>query len=97
VTAAHVNMVIAWLCIALFAAGGLALGFAYFASLLHGIRFSIARQAWSQYMLLALARIAAAGLLFALAARWSLPALLAAFLGFLIARQITVRSARRTA
>lgn len=96
-TAAHVNMAIAWPCIALFAAGGFALGLAYFASLLHSIRFSIARQAWSQYTLLALARIAPAGLFFALAARWSLTALLAAFAGFLIARQITVRSARRTA
>jgi hypothetical protein len=83
--------------VVLFAAAGFGLGVAYFASLRHGVRHAIARHAWSPYVLLAVARIAAAALLFALAVRWGVPALLAAFAGFLLARQIAVRTARRPA
>jgi hypothetical protein len=83
--------------VALFAAAGFGLGVAYFASLRQGVRLAFARHAWSPYVLLALARIAAAALFFALAVRWGVPALLAAFAGFLIARQIAVRAARRPA
>ena len=83
--------------VALFVAAGFGLGMAYFASLRYGVHLAVARHAWSPYALLALARIAAAALFFALAARSGLPTLLAAFAGFLTARQIAVRSARRPA
>lgn len=43
-----------------------------------------------------LARIGLAALFFALSARWGAPAILAAFLGFLAARHLAVRAARRT-
>lgn len=80
--------------VALLAAVGFLVGMAYFASLRHGAHLSVARRAWSAYMLLALARIAAATLFFAFVLRWGVPALLASFAGFLAARQLAVRSAR---
>lgn len=83
--------------VALFAAAGFGLGVAYFAALRRGVHHALARHAWSSYALLALARIAAAGLFFALAVRSGLPTLLAAFAGFLTARHIAVRAARRPA
>ena len=83
--------------VALFAAAGFALGVAYFASLRRGARVSVARRAWSPYVLLALARLVAAALFFTFAARWGMTALLAAFVGFLGARQTAARSARRFA
>lgn len=77
------------------AIAGFALGAAYFASLRHGLHVSIVGRAWLPYTLWALARIAAAALFFAFALRWGLPALLAAFAGFLAARELAVRTARR--
>lgn len=79
----------------LLAIAGFVLGVTYFASLRRGVRLSIARHAWLPYILWALARIAAAALFFAFAVRWGVPALLAAFVGFLAARQLAVRAARR--
>ena len=76
---------------------GFAMGLAYFASLRRGVQLSIVSHAWLQYMLWALARTAAAALFFTFAMRWGAPALLAAFAGFLIARQLAVRGARRLA
>ncbi|MDE2050787.1 MAG: hypothetical protein KGL45_13070 [Gammaproteobacteria bacterium] len=83
--------------VAVFAAAGLVLGTAYFASLRRGVLRAVARHAWLSYMLLAPARIAAAALLFTFAVRWGVAALLAAFAGFLLARQLAVRAARRLA
>ena len=78
-----------------FATAGLVLGMAYFASLRRVVQFVVVCRAWSPYVLLGLARIAAAALFFTFAARWGVPALLAAFAGFLAARQLAVRSSRR--
>lgn len=83
--------------IPVFAAAGLLLGAGYFASLRRGVRLSIVSHAWLQYVLRAMARIAAAALFFMFAVRWGVPALLAAFVGFLAARRLAVRSARRVA
>lgn len=81
----------------LLAIAGFVLGMAYFASLRRGVQLSIARHAWLPYMLWALGRIAAAAIFFTFAVRWGVPALLAAFAGFLAARQLAVRTARRLA
>lgn len=81
----------------LLAIGGFALGVAYFASLRRGVCLSIARQAWLPYMVWALVRIAAAALFLTFAVRWGVPALLAAFTGFLAARMLALRGARRLA
>lgn len=81
----------------LLAVAGFALGVAYFASLRRGVHLSIARHAWLPYMLRAFVRIAAAASFFTFAARWGLPALLAAFAGFLAARTLALRGARRLA
>lgn len=79
----------------IFLAAGLVSGTAYFAALRRGVRIAIARGAWLRYAVLALARIAMAALFFAFAIRWSVFSLLAAFMGFLTARQLAVRAARR--
>lgn len=86
-----------WFVVPVFAAMGFVVGMAYFASLRRVVQFVVARRAWSPYVLLGLARIAAAGLFFTFAARWGVPALLAAFAGFLAARQLAVHSAGRMA
>jgi hypothetical protein len=83
--------------VALFIAAGLVLGTAYFASLRHGVRASVMRQAWMPYVLLALARVAAATLFFAWAVSWGIPALLGTFAGFLLARQLAVHAAGKVA
>ena len=79
------------------ALAGLMLGMAYFASLRRGVRISVARHAWVPYMLSAAVRIAAAAAFFAFVVRWGMPALLGAFAGFLVARQLALRAARRLA
>lgn len=81
----------------LLATAGFLAGLAYFASLRRGIQLSVARRSWSRYVLLAPARIGAAALFFTFALRWGAPALLAACAGFLAARALAVRSARRIA
>lgn len=81
----------------LLAVGGFALGLGYFASLRHGVQLAIARHVWRPYIVWALVRIAAAALFFTFVLRWGLPALLAAFAGFLAARTLAMRGARRLA
>jgi F1F0 ATPase subunit 2 len=81
----------------LLGAAGFVLGMVYFASLRRGVRLSVARGAWSRFVLSALARIALAALFFTFAVRWGAPALAAAFAGFLAARHLAVRAARRLA
>ncbi len=92
----HLRAVDPWLA-ALFAAAGLAFGWGYFAALRRGIDAYAVQGAVLQSLLWMLARLAAAALFFALAVRWGAWPLLAAFLGFLAARQIAVRTARRAA
>jgi F1F0 ATPase subunit 2 len=79
------------------AIAGFALGIAYFASLRRGVHRLVARHAWLACMAWSLVRVAAAALFFAFAVRWGLPALLAAMAGFLAARTIALRCARRLA
>lgn len=83
------------LAIPLVAVAGFALGVVYFASLRRGVHLAIARQAWLPCMAWGFLRIAAATLFFTFAVRWGLPALLAAFAGFLAARTLALRGARR--
>jgi hypothetical protein len=83
--------------VAICAVAGCGLGVAYFASLRHGVHLALARHACSPYVPWALARMAVAALFFVLAARSGLPALIAGFGGFLLARQVAVRAARRPA
>ena len=80
--------------LALLAVAGFVLGIAYFASLRRGVYRSVARYSSVPYIVWALARIAAAALFFTFAVRWGLPALLAAFAGFLAARTLALRRAR---
>lgn len=81
----------------LLAIAGFGLGMAYFASLRRGVRLSMARHAWLPYMGRALVRIVAAALFFTFSVRWGLPALVAALTGFLAARTLALRGARRLA
>lgn len=83
--------------VALLAAAGFVLGTAYFATLRRSVLIIVERRSWSHYPLLALVRIAAAALVFAFAVRFGVPALLGALAGFLAARQLAVRAARRAA
>jgi hypothetical protein len=94
---------------ALFAAAGLVLGYGYFLSLRRTIDRQAIRGAWLRSLLWSLLRMAAAALFFVVlvrwggaalgetARRWTAAPLLAAFAGFLVARQLAVRSARRAA
>lgn len=86
-----------WPTAPLVAAAGFVLGVAYFASLRRGVRLSVERHARWPYVVPALARIAAAAAFFSLAVRWGEPALVAALVGFLAARHLAVRAARRLA
>ena len=94
---AHQTLAGLWPAAPLLATAGFALGMVYFASLRRGVRASVERHAWWRYVMSALTRIAAAALFFVLAVRWGAPALLAAFAGFLAARYLAVRAARRIA
>ena len=92
---------------ALSVAAGFVFGYGYFLALRRSIDYQSARGAGLHSLLWALARIAAATLFFAVLARWSAAAigetarqwtaaaLLAAFAGFIVARQLALRSARR--
>ena len=79
----------------LLAVAGFALGVVYFASLRRGVHLAIARQAWLPCVAWGFARIAVATLLFGFAVHRGLPAVLAAFTGFLAARAFALRGARR--
>jgi hypothetical protein len=88
---------------------GLIFGYGYFVSLRRSVDLYAARRAWLSSSIWALVRIVAAALFFAALARWGAAwlgeaarqwvaaPLLAAFAGFLVARQLAVRSARRGA
>jgi hypothetical protein len=79
----------------LFAVAGMAFGRAYFATLRRGVAAYAAGGAVRGCVGWLLARLIAAALFFAFAVHWGAWPLLAAFLGFLAARWIAVRAARR--
>lgn len=83
-----------WLAL-LFAAAGLAFGWGYFAALRRGVAAYTDQSAIRRRVGWLLARAAAAALFFAFAVRGGPWPLLAAFMGFLGARQIAVRAVRR--
>lgn len=83
-----------WLAL-LFAAAGLLFGWGYFAALRRGVAAYTDKGAIRRCVGWLLARLATAALLFAFAVRWGAWPLLAAFMGFLAARQIAVRAVRR--
>ena len=85
-----------WLTL-LFSAGGVGLGWGYFAALRHGVKLCVTRGAPLPGVYRTLARLAAAAAIFALAARFGAWPLLGAFIGFLAARQLAVRAAGRRA
>lgn len=93
----HQTLARLWPAVPLLAAAGFVLGKGYFGSLRRSVRLLVAQSAWSTSILLALARIAAAAVFFTFAVRWGVPAFLAAFAGFLVARQLAVRAVRRLA
>jgi hypothetical protein len=83
-----------WLAL-LFAAAGLALGWCYFATLRRSVAACTARGGLRRCVGWLLARLMGAALFFAFAVHWGAWPLLAAFLGFLGARQLALRAARR--
>ena len=83
--------------IALLAAAGAAFGRIYFALLGRSVALYITTGSAARAAPRSIARVVAAAAFFALAARLGAPELLAAFLGFLIARARAVRDARRLA
>ncbi|HEX5460973.1 MAG TPA: ATP synthase subunit I [Steroidobacteraceae bacterium] len=83
----------AWLAV-LLAGAGLIFGWGYFAALRRGVAAYIGHDRVWRVVAWALVRIAAAVLFFGFAVRWGAWPLLAAFLGFLTARQVAVRTAR---
>jgi hypothetical protein len=85
------------LTVLLVAAGlaGFILGLAYFAAVQRTALLFVAGGGWLAPVALTLGRIAAAVLFLALAARLGAAPLLAGFAGFLLARAIALRVARR--
>jgi len=79
------------------AVAGLTLGLCYFALLRWTVRLYGAGRRSFAPVGLTLARLAGATIFFAFAARLSALSLLAAFVGFLAARMIALRGARRAA
>lgn len=77
------------------AAAGFAFGLAYFAALRRSIAFLAASADWHRPIALTLGRLAAAALFLLLAAKLGALPLLAAFVGFLAARAVALRAARR--
>ena len=73
---------------------GLAFGLVYFAALHHTVALFAAQRSWVGPAALTVARIGAAVILLALAARLGAAPLLAAFIGFLLARAVALRRAR---
>jgi len=77
------------------AIGGFVLGLAYFASLRRGVAMLISGDGWWRAMVATLLRIGVAAAGFVLAAMFGAAALLGALAGFLLARGLSVRAARR--
>ncbi|MGO9673003.1 MAG: ATP synthase subunit I [Methylocella sp.] len=76
---------------------GFAFGLAYFAALRRTVSLYVARRRWFAALALTLGRTGAAIIIFVLAAKLGVAALLATFAGFLVARIVTLRVQRRAA
>jgi len=76
------------------AAAGLLFGGVYFRALRIGVAAMAAQGGWRRLLLLTLARLGIAVLLFAMAARLGALPLLSAFAGFLLARRRALRGGR---
>jgi len=85
------------LSLTLFAFAGLAFGWAYFAALLRTADLYASGEARLLPAVLTLGRLAAAMGFFGFAARIGALPLLTGFLGFLLARRLALRAARRSA
>lgn len=83
------------LSVPLAAIAGLLFGLAYFAAMRRTVAIFVAGGGWARPGALTLARLAAAGCGFALAAWFGAAPLLAAMAGFLAARTLALRAARR--
>jgi len=79
------------------ALAGLLLGLIYFAALRHTVRAFMTRRGWFVPISLTVARVVGTGVTLAAAAHFGAMQLLAAFLGFLIARGISIGAQRRSA
>jgi len=80
----------------LMAIAGLAFGFVYFASLKRSVSLFVGGKGWFGPLVLTLGRIGAAVAFLFVAAKLGAAALLAAFVGFLMARALALRAERRT-
>lgn len=90
-TAAAIIQVVLW------AVAGFGFGLFYLAALRHTVDLFANAGGWRGPVLLTLARLAGAGIFLGLAASFGAPSLLAAFAGFLVARAVAMRRARRAA
>jgi hypothetical protein len=79
------------------AIAGVVFGLIYFATLRRSVAVFAAGGGWARALALTLARLCAAVVFLAMAAKLGAAALIAAFLGFLLARTIALRAARRAA
>jgi F1F0 ATPase subunit 2 len=77
--------------------GGIALGLAYFTAMRWSTDAFVKGDDWRQALLLTLARLAGAGIVFVIIAQAGAVALLSAFVGFLVARALALSSARENA
>ncbi len=75
---------------------GFAFGLIYFAALQRSVRLFTSNRRWLGPVAFTLGRIAAAVVFLGLAAKLGALFLLAAFVGFLLARAVSLRAARRT-
>ena len=74
---------------------GIALGLLYFASLKRSVTMFVGGKSWLAALALTLGRIGAAVVLLYLAAKLGAASLLAAFIGFLMARALALRAEKR--
>ncbi len=77
------------------AIAGLVCGLAYFAAIRRSVMLFVGGHGWLIPLALALGRIGAAAAFLFFAARLGAALLLAAFLGFLVARTVALRAQRR--
>jgi hypothetical protein len=76
---------------------GAAAGWAHFRMLRLAVECFVAGRGWRRAVVLSLGRFCAAGLMFWTAAQFGALPLLAAFLGFLVARRLAVAAAKEAA
>jgi hypothetical protein len=81
--------------VVLWAVAGFGFGLFYLATLRRTVQLFGSGGGWRGPVLLTLGRLAGAGVFLGLAATFGAPSLLAAFAGFLVARAVAMRRARR--